>query len=70
MTFLYGAMGSPAVTGGSGFLDVDSGAYYAGPVAWAVKNHITSGTGNGLFGTEDPCTRAQIVTFLFGLYKK
>lgn len=65
MTFLYGAMGSPAVTGGSGFLDVDSGAYYAGPVAWAVKNHITSGTGNGLFGTEDPCTRAQIVTFLF-----
>ena len=70
MTFLYGAMGSPAVTGGSGFLDVDSGAYYAGPVAWAVKNHITSGTGNGLFGTEDPCTRAQIVTFLFGLYEK
>ena len=70
MTFLYGAMGSPAVTGGSGFLDVDSGAYYAGPVAWAVKNHITSGTGNGLFGTEDPCTRAQIVTFLFGLYGK
>ena len=70
MTFLYGAMGSPAVTGGSGFLDVDSGAYYAGPVAWAVKNHITSGTGNGLFGTEDLCTRAQIVTFLFGLYKK
>lgn len=70
MTFLYGAMGSPAVTGGSGFLDVDSGAYYAGPVAWAVKNHITSGTGNGLFGTEDPCTRAQIITFLFGLYKK
>ena len=70
MTFLYGAMGSPAVTGGSGFLDVDSGAYYAGPVAWAVENHITSGTGNGLFGTEDPCTRAQIVTFLFGLYKK
>ena len=70
MTFLYGAMGSPAVTGGSGFLDVDSGAYYAGPVAWAVKNHITSSTGNGLFGTEDPCTRAQIVTFLFGLYEK
>lgn len=70
MTFLYGAMGSPAVTGGSGFLDVDSGAYYAGPVAWAVKNHITSGTGNGLFGTENICTRAQIVTFLFGLYEK
>ena len=70
MTFLYGAMGSPAVTGGSGFLDVDSGAYYAGPVAWAVKNHITSGTGNGLFGTENTCTRAQIVTFLFGLYEK
>ena len=70
MTFLYGAMGSPAVTGGSGFLDVDSGAYYAGPVAWAVENHITSGTGNGLFGTENTCTRAQIVTFLFGLYKK
>ena len=47
------------------FADVASGAYYADAVDWAVKNGITNGKANGLFGSNDPCTRAQIVTFLW-----
>ena len=49
----------------TGFADVASGAYYADAVDWAVKNGITNGKANGLFGSNDPCTRAQIVTFLW-----
>ena len=49
----------------STFTDVAVDAYYADAVAWAVKNGITNGKGNGLFGSNDPCTRGQIVTFLW-----
>lgn len=44
VTFLYRAVGAPAVSGGS-FADVAADAYYADAVAWAVKEGITSGTG-------------------------
>ena len=47
------------------FEDVPSSAYYAKAVAWAVKNGITDGIGNNLFGSNAPCTRGQIVTFLW-----
>ena len=50
---------------GSTFADVPSSAYYAKAVEWAVKNGITNGKANGLFGSNDPCTRGQIVTFLW-----
>ncbi len=50
---------------GSTFADVPSSAYYAKAVKWAVKNGITNGKANGLFGANDPCTRGQIVTFLW-----
>ena len=53
------------VKSGTGFADVASGSYYADAVDWAVKNGITNGKANGLFGSNDPCTRAQIVTFLW-----
>ena len=49
----------------STFADVPADAYYAKAVEWAVKNGITNGKGNGLFGSNDPCTRGQIVTFLW-----
>ncbi len=48
-----------------GFSDVSSNAYYADAVEWAAENGITTGTGSGLFGPENACTRAQIVTFLW-----
>ena len=47
------------------FKDVPTDAYYADAVAWAAESGITNGTGNGFFGAALPCTRAQIVTFLW-----
>ena len=47
------------------FADVPADAYYAKAVEWAVKTGITNGKANGLFGSNDPCTRGQIVTFLW-----
>ena len=49
----------------STFADVPADAYYAKAVEWAVKNGITNGKSSGLFGSNDPCTRGQIVTFLW-----
>ena len=51
------------------FADVPNSAYYADAVKWAVAQGITNGKANGLFGSNDPCTRAQIVTFLFRTYQ-
>lgn len=65
VTFLHRATGNSAVSGGAQFRDVASNAYYANAVAWASKNGVTDGIGNGLFGSDNDCTRAQIVTFLF-----
>ena len=47
------------------FYDVPNGAYFYEAVKWAVKNGITTGVGDNLFAPEQPCTRAQIVTFLW-----
>ena len=47
------------------FYDVPNGAYFYEAVKWAVENGITTGVGNDLFAPEQPCTRGQIVTFLW-----
>ena len=47
------------------FYDVPNGAYFYEAVKWAVKNGITNGVGDNLFAPGQPCTRAQIVTFLW-----
>ena len=65
VTFLYRAVGSPAVSGESAFEDVGADAYYARAVAWAAQNGVTNGISQALFGTGSDCTRAQIVTFLY-----
>ena len=49
----------------SPFGDVSTSAYYYEAVKWAQKKGITGGIGNGLFGPNQPCTHAQIVTFLW-----
>ena len=49
----------------SPFSDVSTSAYYYEAVKWAQEKGITGGIGNGLFGPNQPCTRAQIVTFLW-----
>ena len=52
-------------TAASTFADVPAGSYYERAVVWAAANGITNGVGNGLFGVDAPCTRAQAVTFLW-----
>lgn len=47
------------------FSDVDEGLYYAAPIAWAVENGITTGTGEETFSPDALCTRGQIATFLY-----
>ena len=69
VTFLWRAAGSPEPKALSSFSDVPADAWYAKAVAWAVENGVTSGMGGGLFGSGDPCTRAQSVTFLFKALK-
>ena len=67
VTFLFRAAKASA-DGTPAFRDVASDAYYAEAVKWAADNGITNGIGNGLFGPDNTCTRAQIVTFLWKLY--
>lgn len=69
VTFLWRSKGNPAVSGNAPFTDVAPDAYYAAAVTWAEKNGITGGIGNGLFGSNNTCTRAQIVTFLYRAMK-
>ncbi len=69
VTFLYRAMGT-APTTVNGFTDVESNAFCAEAVAWAVENGVTNGTSASTFSPSNGCTRAQIVTFLFRAYNK
>lgn len=70
VTFLFRAYGISPADSTPAFRDVDANAYYAEAVAWAAEYGITGGIGNGLFGGEQVCTRAQIVTFLYRALKK
>ena len=66
MTFLWLTVDSPEPeTTENPFTDVKEGKYYYKPVLWAVENGITSGTSETTFGPKDPCTRAQILTFIW-----
>ena len=47
------------------FYDVPNDAYYYEAIKWAAENGVTGGVGNSLFAPNQPCTRAQIVTFLW-----
>ncbi|MGN0335063.1 MAG: beta-N-acetylglucosaminidase domain-containing protein [Lachnospiraceae bacterium] len=65
VTILWRADECPKPTEPAAFTDVDSEAYYADAVAWAVENKITEGWTEDTFAPEMGCTRAQVVTFLF-----
>lgn len=64
VTFLWRFAGTKA-TGSNPFTDVADSAYYAEAVIWAVERGITNGTSATIFSPDEPCTRAQIVTFLY-----
>ena len=66
VTFLWRAAGSPEPKSGKNpFSDVGAEDYYFKAVLWAVEEGITKGTGAHSFSPASPCTRGQIVTFLY-----
>ena len=66
VTFLWRAAGQPEPTEGTNpFTDVKEGTYYYKAVLWAVEKGITNGTSETTFDPDEPCTRGQIVTFLW-----
>ena len=52
------------------FVDVPEGSYYEEAIDWAVEKGITNGVSSNMFAPNDPCTRAQIVTFLYRAHSK
>lgn len=65
LILLMGCMAGAVSAAGTSFTDVKEGDYFHDPVQWAVENGITSGIGDNRFGPSNPCTRAQVVTFLW-----
>ncbi len=66
VTFLWRWFGCPEpTTTENPFTDVPADIWYTKPVLWAVENGITNGMGDGTFGVNLPCNRAQVVTFLY-----
>ena len=65
VAFLWRSEKSPAAGTANPFADVNSTAYYAGAVLWALREDITKGTTSTAFSPDADCTRAQIVTFLW-----
>ena len=70
VTFLYRLecyrlSGEPRVGADNPFGDIAAGKFYSKPVLWAYQNGITNGATATLFKPMDPCTRGQIVTFLY-----
>ena len=67
VTFLYRAAGSPEVAENvtNPFTDVSKDSVYYNAIMWAVEKKITTGVTETTFEPNSPCTRAQIVTFLY-----
>ena len=67
VTFLYRAAGSPEVAESvtNPFTDVSKDSVYYNAIMWAVEKKITTGVTETTFEPNSPCTRAQIVTFLY-----
>lgn len=65
MVFLWRSMGSPEPASDENpFIDVQSRDYFAKAVLWAYHAGVTAGVDGAHFGPNNPCTRAQVVTFL------
>ncbi len=68
VTFLNRASGEKAEASDA-FDDIAEDSYYAEAANWAAQNGITTGTGERTFSPDAVCSRAQIVTFLYRMYK-
>ena len=65
VTILYRLEGEPAVTGQSGFTDVEPDTWYTNAVAWAAANGIVNGVSETQFAPGNNITREQLATILF-----
>ena len=66
VTFLWRAKGCPKANGRTNpFRAVSPGDYYYEAVLWANETGVTQGTSSTTFSPGNPCTRAQVVTFLW-----
>ena len=63
--FLWRMAGSAKASGENPFADVQEGDYYYDAVLWAAAAGVTKGTSETTFSPQGPCTRGQIVTFLY-----
>jgi len=69
VALLYKAVNSPAVERTDNpFTDVTEANYFYDAVLWALENEVASGVTADKFGSSQPCTRAQIATFLYKAY--
>ena len=71
VTFLWAARGRPEPTATvNPFVDVTQEDYFYKAVLWAYENKITAGVDENHFGSDTPCTREQVVTFLWSAMGK
>ena len=71
VTFLWRYAGSPAPKSTRNpFKDVGVGLWYSNAVLWAVEQGITAGISATKFAPNQPCNRAQVVTFLWRLMQQ
>lgn len=71
VTFLYRISKEPYASNVYQFNDVkDQNAFYYKPVCWAYRNDITTGTSSNTFSPNAPCTRGQVVTFIYRFFGK
>jgi len=71
VTFLWAANGKPEPKEADNpFTDVSEADWYFKAVMWAVENGVTGGTSANTFSPDNPCTRAQVVTFLYAAQGK
>ena len=64
VTVLWRYAGQPTEQA-SGFTDVPDGQWYSTAVAWAAKNSIVNGVGNGKFDPNGSITREQMAVILY-----
>lgn len=69
-TFIYRAAGSPETQAVNSFSDVEDDVYYTDAINWVTEQGIATGTSETTFSPNEPCTRAQIVTFLYRANEK
>ncbi|MDD4843287.1 MAG: S-layer homology domain-containing protein [Anaerotignum sp.] len=65
VTFLWRGAGKPMATIANPYTDVVKDAYNYNAILWAAEKGITQGTSATTFSPDTPCTRGQIVTFLY-----